>query len=105
MVKMSGPKRNDYTGADRSKLSDRGLLSRPMGRHDRQERFRWYPRLQRYSFSHFFWVNYQIKIIKHRGDRIPFIESYKYWLMWFGNGLGIRADQNEESLAFATTVK
>ena len=50
----------------------------------------------------FYWVNYQIKIIKHRGDRIPFMESYKYWLMWFGNGLGIRADQNEESLAFAT---
>ncbi len=45
----------------------------------------------------FYWVNGQIQIIKHRDGRIPIMRSDKYWLMWFGFGLVIRADQNEDS--------
>jgi hypothetical protein len=43
----------------------------------------------------FYWVNGQIQIIKHRDDQIPFMGSNKDWLMYFGHGLGINADQNK----------
>ncbi len=43
----------------------------------------------------FYWVTGQIKIIKHRNDQIPYMGSDKDWLMWFGNGLKISADQNK----------
>ena len=43
----------------------------------------------------FYWVNGQIQIIKHRDDQIPSMGSDKYWLMGFGYGLKIRADQNK----------
>ena len=42
----------------------------------------------------FYWVNGQIQIIKHRDDKIPTMGSSKDYLMWFGNGLWINADQN-----------
>ena len=45
----------------------------------------------------FYWVNGQIQIIKHRYDMIPSMRSDKDWLMWFGDGLKINADQNKES--------
>ncbi len=43
----------------------------------------------------FYWVNGQIQIIKHRNDKIPSMRSNKGWLMDFGGGLGINADQNK----------
>ena len=43
----------------------------------------------------FYWVNGQIQIIKHRNEKIPFMGSNKYWLMEFGGGLCIDADQNK----------
>ena len=49
----------------------------------------------------FYWVNGQIQIIKHRDDVIPIMGSNKDWLLEFGNGLAINADQNKESSAFA----
>ncbi len=45
----------------------------------------------------FYWLNNQIEIIKHRDDKIPFMGSDKDWLISFGWGLYIRADQNKES--------
>ncbi len=45
----------------------------------------------------FYWVNGQIQIIKHRNDKIPSMGSHKYWLMMFGGGLDINADQNKDS--------
>ncbi len=49
----------------------------------------------------FYWVNGQIQIIKHTDDEIPYMRSDKDWLMNFGGGLGINADQNKESEAYA----
>ncbi len=49
----------------------------------------------------FYWVNGQIQIIKHRDDEIPCMGSDKDWLMGFGWGLNIRADQYEDSSASA----
>ncbi len=46
-------------------------------------------------------MNDKIKIIKHRDDQIPIMRSNKDWLMKFGNGLVINADQNKESEAYA----
>ncbi len=43
----------------------------------------------------FYWVNGEIQIIKHRDDKIPFMESDKDYLMVFGFGLYIDADQNK----------
>ena len=45
----------------------------------------------------FYWVNGQIQIIKHRDDQIPSMGSDKDWLMMFGGGLAINADQNKQS--------
>ncbi len=45
----------------------------------------------------FYWVNGQIQIINLRDDQIPFMKSNKDWLMIFGNGLNINADQNKQS--------
>ncbi len=45
----------------------------------------------------FYWVNGQIQIIKHTDDYIPIMRSDKNWLMWFGNGLNIDADQNKQT--------
>jgi hypothetical protein len=50
----------------------------------------------------FYWVNGQIQIIKHRDDKIPNMRSDKNWLMGFGRGLAINADQNRESTAYAS---
>ncbi len=46
-------------------------------------------------------MNDQIQIIKHKDDKIPCMKSNKDWLMGFGNGLWIRADQNKQSEAGA----
>ena len=43
----------------------------------------------------FYWVNGQIQIIKHTNDKIPSMKSNKEWLMGFGGGLWINADQNK----------
>ena len=43
----------------------------------------------------FYWVNGQIQIIKHKNDKIPSMRSDKDWLMVFGGGLRIKADQNK----------
>jgi hypothetical protein len=43
----------------------------------------------------FYWVNDEIQIIKHRDDKIPFMESTKDWLIGFGSGLMISADQKQ----------
>jgi hypothetical protein len=45
----------------------------------------------------FYWVNGQIQIIKHRNDKIPYMRSDKVYLMVFGHGLYIFADQNKDS--------
>jgi hypothetical protein len=45
----------------------------------------------------FYWVNDEIKIIRHRDDKIPFMASRKDWLMEFGYGLLINTDKNKES--------
>ena len=45
----------------------------------------------------FYWVDGQIQIMKHRDDKIPFMRSDKDWLMDFGDGLEINADQNRNS--------
>ena len=45
----------------------------------------------------FYWVNGQIQIIKYRDDDIPYMGSDKDWLMVFGGGLYISADQNIQS--------
>ena len=49
----------------------------------------------------FYWVNDQIQIIKNTDDRLPFMKSNKDYLIGFGNGLWIRADQNKLSEAGA----
>ncbi len=49
----------------------------------------------------FYWVNGQIQIIKHRDDKIPCAGSNEDWLMGFGRGLCIKADQKKESFAYA----
>ncbi len=49
----------------------------------------------------FYWVNDEIQIIKHKDDQIPIMKSNNDWLMVFGNGLAINADQNKQSEAFA----
>jgi hypothetical protein len=49
----------------------------------------------------FYWVNGQIQIIKHTDDMIPSMQSNKVWLMGFGDGLYIYADQNRYSKAYA----
>jgi hypothetical protein len=43
----------------------------------------------------FYWVNGQIQIMKHKNDQIPSMGSNKDWLMGFGCGLAINADQNK----------
>ena len=43
----------------------------------------------------FYWVDGQIEIIKHRDNKIPCMESNEDWLMMFGAGLWINADQNK----------
>ena len=43
----------------------------------------------------FYWVNGQIQIIKHKNEKIPSMASNKDWLIDFGGGLAINADQNE----------
>ncbi len=45
----------------------------------------------------FYWVNGQIQIIKHRDNQIPSMRSDNDYLMRFGCGLDINADQNEDS--------
>ncbi len=52
----------------------------------------------------FYWVNGQIQIIKHKDDKIPNMLSNKDWLMVFGNGLRINADQNKDSSAWAGNI-
>ncbi len=42
----------------------------------------------------FYWVDDEIKIIKHRDDIIPCMKSDKDWLIVFDSGLAIQADQN-----------
>ncbi len=49
----------------------------------------------------FYWVNGQIQIIKYRDDQIPSMRSDKDWLMMFGSGFYINADQNKQSEAWA----
>ncbi len=57
----------------------------------------------------FYFLDDQIQFIKHRNDKIPYMRSGKdmrsgkNWLMFFGCGLLINADQNEESEALAWT--
>ncbi len=43
----------------------------------------------------FYWVNGQIQIIKHRDDKIPYMQSNEDNQMVFGGGLAIRAGQNQ----------
>ncbi len=47
----------------------------------------------------FFFLDDQIQIINHIYGKIPYLASDKDWLMVFGEGLKISADQNEMSLA------
>ena len=49
----------------------------------------------------FYFLEGQIQMIKHRDDEIPFMGSDKDYLIGFGNGLWIRADQNKLSEAGA----
>ncbi len=42
----------------------------------------------------FYWVNDEIQIIKNRDYPIPWMRSDKVWLMDFGGGLMIKADEN-----------
>ncbi len=49
----------------------------------------------------FYWVNGQIQIIKWRDGTIPYMRPNKKWLMVFEGGLNIRADQYEQSEAYA----
>ncbi len=46
-------------------------------------------------------MNDEIQIIKHRDDQIRHMRSDKIWLMRFGWGLKINADQNIQSEAWA----
>jgi hypothetical protein len=50
----------------------------------------------------FYFLDDEIEIIKHRDDKIPYKRSDKDWLMVFGYGLWINADQNDTSTAWAS---
>jgi len=40
----------------------------------------------------FYWMRDEIQIIKDKEDGIAFMRSDKDWLMWFWNGLEIKAN-------------
>ncbi len=47
---------------------------------------------------HFYWVNDEIEIIKHRDDKAPYM-GFTYGFLGFWEGLVISFDQNIESRA------
>ncbi len=49
----------------------------------------------------FYFLDDKIEIIKHTDLTIPSMRSDKDWLMVFGGGFWIHADQNERSQAYA----